>query len=314
MKTISSALSAHFGQEVTTLASCWRLIRKDGEEFFFTDHDEDITYDGDTYEADKGMVPLAVAQTETLAVDNTEAMAFLDTTKISESDIRAGLFDYATLDIFLVNYEDTTMGEVYIAQDWHLGRVEIRDNAFQAEARSKAQKLQQTFVELYQPGCRATLGDTRCGIDLDDSAGTYRHDGVVTSVASARKKFTDTSAIDSGAADVFRAGKIVWSTPASADSYDGNNASYEMEVKKFDPTTGEFTLFLPMPNDIEVDDEFTAYWGCDKDMTTCRDTYNNLDNFRGEPYVVGTKKITAFDLRRWAKEIIRILRPFGTKN
>ena len=46
MKAASSELSAHLAAEVTTLASCWRVTRKDGAGFFFTDHDRDLAVDG----------------------------------------------------------------------------------------------------------------------------------------------------------------------------------------------------------------------------------------------------------------------------
>lgn len=291
MKTISSALDAHLAERATTLATCWRITRTDAETFYFTDHDTDIVFDGNTYQATTGMIPSQLTQRDKLAVDNMEVVAFLELEKILEADIIAGLFDYATVDIFVVNYEDLTMGAVYLAQEWTLGNVETRDNDFQVEIRGKAQHLHQNVCALYQPGCRATLGDARCGIDLDDSAASYRYEGTVTSVTD-RRTFIDSSTISSsGSVDVYRYGTVVWGTPSSSGDYTGNNATYEMEIKSWDPATGTFTLFQPMPNDINVDDEFTAYYGCDGTRETCRDTYNNMVNFDGEPDLPGLDKL-----------------------
>lgn len=47
MKSVSAALDAHLQEEVTTLATCWRIIRTDGAAFFFTDHDRDLEFEGD---------------------------------------------------------------------------------------------------------------------------------------------------------------------------------------------------------------------------------------------------------------------------
>lgn len=297
-KTISNELKTHLALEVTTLATCWRIIRVDAEEFFFTDHDTDIVYDGDTYLSAKGALPSSLQQTGNLAVDNMEAMTFLDPSTIQEDEVQAGLFDYASVDVFVINYADTSMGVLYLAQDWKCGNFTISDNIISAEIRGKAQQLSQQVGDLYSPSCRATLGDTQCGVDLDDSAGTYRHEGVVTSITEAQIKFTDDS-IASGLDDsTFRYGLIVWSTPGSGDTYPGANAGFSMEIKSYDQGTDEFTLFEAMPNTINVDDEFTAYYGCDKALTTCRDKFDNVNNFRGEPYLPGSDAVLKVHGRR----------------
>ncbi len=290
-KTISNDLKAHLALEVTTLASCWRIVRVDAQEFFFTDHDTDIVFDGDTYVSAKGALPSSLQQTGNLAVDNMEAMTFLDSTTVDEDDVRAGLFDYASVDVFIINYEDTSMGVLYLAQDWKCGNFRIDDNTITAEIRGKAQQLSQQVGDLYSPSCRATLGDTECTVDLDDSAETYIHNGTVSSITDGKLKFTDSS-VASGLDDsIFRYGLIVWSTPGSGDSYPGLNAGFSMEIKAFDDGTSEFTLFEAMTNTITVGDEFTAYHGCDKMLATCRDTFDNVENFRGEPYLPGSDAV-----------------------
>jgi uncharacterized phage protein (TIGR02218 family) len=289
-KTIGNDLKDHFDANLTTLATCWRLTRPDGAEYFFTDHDVDLEVDGDTYEATSGMIPTALSQNRGLAVDNMEVVSFLESDKIVEADINAGEFDYAVVDIFIVNYEDLTMGKLWLAQGWTLGNVEIRDEAFQAEIRGKCQHLQQTLCELYTPECRAALGDARCGVDLADSGQTYWHAGAVTSITEDRRKFTDDT-VPSYAEDPFRFGKLTWTEPGSGDSFTGSNAGYEMEIKSYDPVTNEFELFQPMPYEIEVGDEFTVTFGCDKSIDTCRDKFDNVVNFRGEPFVPGWDRV-----------------------
>lgn len=186
---------------------------------------------------------------------------------------------------------DETPASLFLAKGWTIGNVEIRDNNFQAELRGRAQRLQHRLLELYTPGCRATLGDARCGVDLDDSAGTYQYSGVVSSVTEGQRKFIDDSIGSSIAEESLRFGLLTWSTPGSGDTYTGSNAGYQMEIKKFDGETMEFELFQGMPYTIEVDDEFTLVWGCDKSVETCRDIYDNLVNFRGEPFVPAASEV-----------------------
>ena len=47
-KTLTPAMRAHLEEETTRLAAIWRITRKDGAQFFFTDHDRDIVFGGDT--------------------------------------------------------------------------------------------------------------------------------------------------------------------------------------------------------------------------------------------------------------------------
>jgi uncharacterized phage protein (TIGR02218 family) len=72
----------------------------------------------------------------------------------------------------------------------------------------------------------------------------------------------------------------------------GDNAGRSMEVKDFVADDGititqDIHLFLDMPFDIQVGDEIAIYPGCDKRMITCRDKFDNIINFVGEPYVPG---------------------------
>jgi hypothetical protein len=49
MKTVSAALAQHLAGEVTTLATCWKITRRDGVFQGFTDHVRDLDVDGVTY-------------------------------------------------------------------------------------------------------------------------------------------------------------------------------------------------------------------------------------------------------------------------
>jgi hypothetical protein len=53
-KTVSSALAQHLAGEVTTLATCWQITRRDGVVLGFADHVRDLEVDGVTYNAASG--------------------------------------------------------------------------------------------------------------------------------------------------------------------------------------------------------------------------------------------------------------------
>ncbi|MBY4799891.1 DUF2163 domain-containing protein [Burkholderia cepacia] len=79
----------------------------------------------------------------------------------------------------------------------------------------------------------------------------------------------------------FAYGNVTWTSGANA----GLNAPVKTSA------VGSVTLGMPMPNPIHVGDTYTIVAGCDKQLGTCRDRYNNVVHFRGEPYVPGPDTI-----------------------
>lgn len=269
-KAISAGLNAQFQSEVTTVATCWKAVLRNGTVYGFTDNTKDIVFEGVTYMAATGYTPSNVVGTEDLSVDNLEVLGMLTDTAITESDIEAGLWDYAEITIFEVNYKDLTQGASHLRRG-KLGEIRTGRTVFSAELRGLTQALQQTIGELTSPTCRAMLGDNRCKVNLT----SYTFNGTVESVTSNRQ-FADSSLTQ--AAGYFDYGSITFTG--------GLNNGLSMEVKTY--TTGEVLLQLPMPYGIQVGDSFTIVAGCAKRLLEdCKGKFNNLINFRGEPYLIG---------------------------
>lgn len=283
MKTISVALAAHFASEVTTLATCWKVTRRpitpaeiiagQGAVFGFTNHTSDLTVDAVLYQASTGYTPSGITSNINLAVDNLDVVGLLDSSTITEQDLQAGLWDYAEIEIFQVNYADLTQGTLKMCKG-NLGEIKTGRQQFTAELRGLAQKLQQTIGEVYSPSCRADLGDARCTVDLAPFTVT----GTITSVVDAHQ-FTDTGR--SEAADYFKGGKITFTS--------GDNENISMEIKAY--ASDQFTLQLPMPYVVQVGDTYSAVAGCQKRLNDCVTKFNNVVNFRGEPYVPGNDSL-----------------------
>lgn len=288
MKTISAALKAHMAGALTTLATCCKIARQDGTNMFFTDHDEPLEIDGDTYQTSSGMLISALSSSSQLNVDNVNTQAFLDSDVITEADLMAGFYDYADVDIFIVNYEDLTQGKLYLVQGWTLGRVTVNDYSADVEVQGKMRHLQQRIVRLITSGCPYDLGDTDCNVDVETH---YTDAGIVTSVTD-RRRFIDTSfAHGSGFEDVYTGGLVTWLDPESSDAV-GLNAGISMEVKLYEPITGEFELFEKMPFDINVNDEFEVTYGCPKTKDKCYTRFGNVKNYGGFPFVPGMMKMS----------------------
>jgi hypothetical protein len=104
-KIFEDGMYDHLAQTVTTLATCWYIRRTDGEEFFYTNHDQDLVVDGDTYVAAAGFQQTAVANATGLSVANLEVEGILDSDELTETDLRTGKFDYAHIEVFQVNWQ-----------------------------------------------------------------------------------------------------------------------------------------------------------------------------------------------------------------
>jgi uncharacterized phage protein (TIGR02218 family) len=274
MKTISVALDAHLNQEVITLATCWQATLENGTIYGFTSNASDITFDGVTYLASTGYTPTAIASNSNLAVDNLEVTGFIDDTYITDSDIQSGLWDFASIKLFHVNYSDLTQSSLP-GRSGRLGEIRVSRKQFAAELRGMAQQLQQSIGQIYSASCRANLGDTRCGIDLPAITVT----GSVTTATSGQV-FTDSTRAE--AAGYFDSGLMTFTS--------GGNVGLSMEIKTF--LAGVFTMQLPFLYSIALTDTYTASPGCHKRfLEDCKTKYNNVANFRGEPHVSGLDKL-----------------------
>jgi uncharacterized phage protein (TIGR02218 family) len=166
MKTISAALDSHLNREVTTLCTCWKIVRTDGETFCFTDHDNNITFEGDVYQSETGYTRTAISTENGYSVDNLDVMGFLDSDRISENDLRNGLFDFAKVYIFALNWEDPSQGNLKLRRGW-MGEVTLSDNGeFTTEIRGLAQALGHNFMESYTPECRTDFCSTKCKLQI----------------------------------------------------------------------------------------------------------------------------------------------------
>lgn len=278
MKSITSNLATHLAGEVTTLATCWKLTRKDAVVMGFTDHDTDLTVDSVVYKAASGFTPSAIESNSSLAVDNLEIEGMLDSAAIKETDVMAGLYDFAGVEVFIVNFADISQGKLKLRRGW-LGEVSTAGGRFVAEMRGLSQMLSQNIGELYSASCRAKLGDSRCKVNMAGFTVT----GAITSLTS-NQIFIDSSR--SEASGYFNSGKITFTA--------GLCNGLSMEIKEYTKLAsggGKFTLALPMPFNLALSDSYSAQAGCDKTLSTCVSKYSNAVNFRGEPHVPGMDKM-----------------------
>jgi uncharacterized phage protein (TIGR02218 family) len=281
MKTISPELQSHLDTGATTLCHCWKLARADGSVLGFTDHDRDLAFDGVTFEAAAGFTASALESTSGLAVDNLDILGALVSERLSESDLSAGLFDDAQIEIWRVNW--AAADQRVLLRKGNLGEVSRGTTGFTAELRGLAHRLNQPTGRLYQYACDADLGDRACGLDLDDAA--LKGAGVVTEAAENR--IVTASGLDDFAEGWFERGRLRFTSGANA------GAALEVKLHAKTPAGALLELWQAMPRDIAPGDAFEVTAGCDKQLGTCRAKFGNAFNFRGFPHMPGNDFIVS---------------------
>jgi hypothetical protein len=353
MKTIAARDQSHLESGDLRIADIWKVTRRDGQVFTFTEHDADIVFGGLTYDASTAFNRTAKADSDTLAPSNMVMETFLDSDIITESDVIAGLWDYASYEVRTVNWHDrrvlhisnvtkasngvvttrelhglstgdtvtitgvggmtelngntytatvistttfsigtnTTGYTTYLAQgearipetSWNyrtgrFGQLEIDGQIVRTELMGLGKQLEKNLLRPYLPSCPAALGDSECAVSLV----SFTHTGTIDSVDATGLQITDAARAE--ADGYFDYGLITMTS--------GTSNGYSMEVKSY--TTGVLVLQQPVPFGVAAGDTYSARAGCDKTHTTCKNTFNNLVNFRGFPHLPGIDKVLSY--------------------
>ena len=275
MRIIPPALADHLDGGVTTLARCWKLTRRDGATFGFTDHDRDIAFAGTTFEARTGLEAAEASAELGFAVGGGEVSGALVSAGIREDDLAAGLYDDARVETWLVNWAEPEQRLMLDAG--FIGEIRRADGAFVAEVRGPMHRLDEERGRLYRATCSADLGDAKCRVDL--SATAFSATATVTRTDGALG--LSTAGLGAYADGWFTAGKLTWASGANA------GLAVEIKAHRAMGATAELDLWQRAPKPIAIGDAFAVTAGCDKAFATCRDRFANVLNFRGFPHMPG---------------------------
>ena len=275
MAAMSDAFKAHVKTGLTTLCRAWLIDRTDGVQHGFTDHDQDLSFDGYSFAAGTGLSALALQQSTGLSVDNTEAIGAISDLSVTEADIEAGRFDMAEVRCWLVNWAD-------VSQRWlmfrgTIGQLRRSGGAFHAELRGLTELLNRPLGRVYQKPCTAVLGDHSCRFALD-TPGFVEELPVDQHHRGQEFIWPDLAGFEPG-----------WFSRGTIEVLSGS-AKRLTEVIKQDrgnETARIIELWQPLRAVVEQGDMLRLQAGCDKRMQTCRLKFNNVLNFQGFPDIPG---------------------------
>lgn len=282
MRVIPPDLQASLDGGATRLCRCWRVRRRDGTEFGFTDHDEDLTFDGTVFRASTGLDASALQTVNGLSVDNGQAVGALTDAGVKGADIRAGRFDGATLDHWLVDWERPALRVLMFCGTF--GEIRRKDGAFEVELRGLAEALNAAVGRTMLRRCDRAVGDDKCGFNLNAEGFT----GEGAALVGSGGDVIVASGLGSFASGWFAHGLVTWLS--------GPNAGESVHVKgdTRDGTGRRLTLWQEPGEPLAVGHRFRVTAGCDKRAETCQAKFANFLNFRGFPHIPGEDWVAAY--------------------
>lgn len=274
MSGFSTAFREHLEEDCTTLCHCWRVVRRDGHAFGFTDHDRRLVVGGHEYEPESGFTQTEARETLGMAIDTVDVEGALSSDVLFEADIAAGLFDGAEVVTLLVNWSDPT--QFATIRKAVIGKIVLADGRFVAELESVAASLDRPNGRYLRRDCDARLGDDRCKADL--SASQFNGEGAVLSLSvPGTLRVSGLEGFDAG---WFSLGEVTWTNGAlegrTSAVIDHRVSAEGAHIVLSDDQR------MPVPGDA-----FRIVAGCDKAFGTCKAKFANPLNFRGFPHLPG---------------------------
>jgi uncharacterized phage protein (TIGR02218 family) len=282
MIELPQALKNHVKQDVTCLAYCWTITRKDGETFGFTDHDEAIAIDGVIHDPQTGLNATAAEAELGFAVATMDVEGALRSDRINADDLRGGKFNGAEVKTTLVNWSEPS--QYVLLRKSKIGKIEISGGAFKVELQSLTEALDQRRGRIVRRNCDAQLGDLRCKKPVN--TGAYQATALVTSTGGTSD--FNASGLISFEAQWFEGGTIEWLNGANS----GQTSIIALHEKT--GTDVRITVWLPLSQIIAQGDSFRITAGCDKSFQTCKQKFINHLNFQGFPHLPGNDAVFTY--------------------
>ncbi|HEX8584140.1 MAG TPA: DUF2163 domain-containing protein [Allosphingosinicella sp.] len=269
-------MSAILEGELTSLAFCWRLERRDGAAIGFTSHDRDMVLGGFRYRAAPGMAPSAIELSDDFSANMLSVSGALASGAITGEDLLAGRWDGAAVRLFLADWEKPEAETVPIARGV-LGEVRMKGGGFETELLGPTAMLERPAVEETSPECRAALGDRRCRVDM------ARRVRIAAVTEVVEETVLEVAAAAEGE-NVYGYGRLRW--------IGGANSGLEGAILSSEGA--RLRLREPPAFAVEAGDLVEISEGCDKRFSTCGGRFGNQLNFRGEPHLPGIDLLTRY--------------------
>ncbi|MFZ9272085.1 MAG: DUF2163 domain-containing protein [Ilumatobacteraceae bacterium] len=254
----------------------------------FTTNTRDMTlpgHSGISFKSAAGMIPSEMGQSfgETAVM---EFQGMYATGIFTAEDVVAGVWNDAKVEIFASPWDDVNLGELVMFTG-NLAEFEHYGDYFKAEIRGLSARLSQDTGPVTSRNCRVKFRSTECGF----AGSTITINSVSYPIELTQAKFVS---IIKNPVEILIIGDPVPNFPAN---FFQNGTLKIGQIVREIATSSTVTdaivtlqLKRPLPFVPDFEQEVILTRGCNKRVEDCR-AYNNIANFRGEPYVPGLETI-----------------------
>lgn len=283
MRAVPPALAAALASGAVRLARCWRLVRADGMELCATEHDRPLVVDGRTYQPAAALTAgerdSGGGSPSRTGLDGVLRTG-LDLPGIDGTDLLLGRWDRARVTALVTDWSDPALFVVLWTA--RIGRVVQRGHAFELELEGPEAALDVPVTRVFQRGCDATLGDARCGVDLEAPARRF-----ATSVLAQ----PDPAGVVVAATTLPLPGLAHGTLRFTGGVLAGTG--WPLAGVRLVPQGLLLELVRPLPVPPAPADAVELVDGCDRTFTTCRTRFGNAVRFRGCPLMPGDDAVLA---------------------
>lgn len=253
-------------------STCWKIIRRDGTIFRFTDHSSDLKVitdhttlyqAGDPYETFKSATGVATSSRERnsqLEGSNLEARGMVTSDEIKEADLEAGLFDGATVIEYLFDWRCPWLGPIS-QTNYEIAETTYSSEIWTAQIEGIGRFLRQPAGDVYTKDGR-----------IKKTPVSEVTSEVLTIITQRRMFRTQAGSLDT-TAGAYDYGRIEWTT--------GANAGVLSVVRAMTNVGGgapiQFELMLETPHDLSSGDDFKV---------------SKIERADGFPFLPGTGELT----------------------
>lgn len=165
-------------------------------------------------------------------------------------------------------YFNSLEGRKFQMQKIIISKISKNENSFLLELTSLSDVLDSKKMNYFSEKCRAEFGDSLCGINRENFALSGKMEGFAKDFS----EIYDNNLVVQNS-DFFKCGKI-W----IEDFKDEYFPIFKAENKRI-------VLFFPLNFDLKIGMKYKLFMGCDKTVKMCKERYQNVLNFRGEPFI-----------------------------
>lgn len=243
------------------------LDAADGGTTRYVNQGEDLTYDGNLYQA----VGFEIDEVKTESSLQVASMV------IRVNDVEKSLLASVLTSFVELRGRTAEVVRIYPDISSHvvlfkgpIDKYRSSETLFELIVKSSVASLRQRGPRgSLDPSCRWTLGGDECSVDMTSADNKY----VGTATAGSTTEVTDTSTTNDFS-DYWSGGRILMTS--------GLNNGKQRVVSSY-AVGGVISLEIEFPFAVQIGDTFELYRGCDRTIKQCGGKFDNRENFGGFP-------------------------------